>query len=300
MRQNDTFWDDRARTQQGIGPGAALAGGMASPSPSGDQGPREPRSAAAPTRFRLGTRLDCNGQVYEAQSPSYPTRVAVKLFPYAHDLPGSIVDVFTHEAAKVAELRHPHVVQLLRAGLFSNGTPFLAMELLRGQSLTERLAARGPLPAAGVLTVVRAVASALVAAHSAGIAHGNVCGQSVFLVDLPGYDPGFVKVLDFGVHRLKVAARDAGRIVSPIESPWTAPEQRQSVDEAATARGDQFSLAALCYRMLTGADPTPGLQDGPGFARLTDAFPGAGGGRKPCPPQVQTVLARALSWNPAD
>ncbi|MES1205288.1 MAG: serine/threonine-protein kinase [Pseudomonadota bacterium] len=271
MAQHQSPWDP-ARTQRGVAP----TGLPQTPTPS----PIEH------VRYRLGSRLGQSGQVYEASSAVHAGPVAIKLFPTAVGVAPAAVGAFTREATRVADLRHPHVVQVMRAGTFADGTPFTAMERLSGQTLEQRINARGALPVAEMLPIVRGISSALSAAHATGVIHREIRADNVFIADLAGYEYGFAKVLDFGVSRLTAAARAAGRIVGPGTAQALAPEQRQGTVETADERTDQFSLAALAYRLLTGDDPPTGTQTGTAATIVR------------CPPEVEFVLVRAMNQRP--
>ena len=291
MSQDDISWDlDPALTQKGMGPPALS--GSAAPVP-GDH-----------ANYRLGSRLGLSGQVYEAQNARFAGRIVVKLFPFATGLHPAAVAAFTQESTRVAQLRHPHIAQVLDSGVLADGTPFVAMERLLGRTLEERLDGRGALPVSELLPVVRGIASALSAAHGAGIAHRELRPDNVFITELAGYELGFVKLLDFGASRLCAAARAAGRIVGPRTVRALAPEQRhgsqgsQSSIDRIDERTDQFALAALTYRLLTGVEPFAGQESGPGFERLRESQLRPSDFFVRCAPAVDAVLCKALSRRP--
>ena len=290
MSQFTTPWNtDRARTYSGVGP-------------IGSTEPAAP-AKAPPTRtdhanYLLGSRIGSSGHVYEARNPHFAGRLVIKLFPYGSGLPEAVVGAFTREASRVANLRHPHIAQVVDWGVLADGTPFIALEHLLGQTLEERIADRGALPVSELLPVVRGIASALSAAHAVGIVHRELRPDNVFIANLAGYDLGFAQLLDFGVSRLTAAARDAGRIVGPGTFRSLAPEQRHGAVHRADERTDQFALAALTYRLLTGAEPFPGQEAGPGFERLRELQARPSDFFVRCAPAVDAVLCKALSRRP--
>jgi hypothetical protein len=116
MSRHDQHRDvDLTRTRLGMGDPEDPGG----PLPVDDQPPVG--------RFRA--RIGRTGQVFEADS-GHPGRQVLKLFPWAAGLPPAAVQDFTREARSVANLRHPHVAQLIEAGMFADGTPFVIMERL--------------------------------------------------------------------------------------------------------------------------------------------------------------------------
>jgi len=129
---------------------------------------------------------------------------AIRRFPWAAGLPAEMLADFTREATIVAQLRHPHIVQVHAAGKLADGTPHVVMERLRGRTLEEAMES-GPVPAAELAPILRGIASALCAAHTAGVVHGGLRADTVFLAEMPGYRWGFPKLLDFGVARLGAA-----------------------------------------------------------------------------------------------
>jgi serine/threonine protein kinase len=279
---------DLTRTRLGMGRlFLKIAGGA---TPSGVPADRTPPGA------RLGERLGgVRGQVYAASHAGHAGQLAAKLFPWGAGLERGVVRAFTREALMVASAHHPHIAHVLDAGLCPDGTPFVLLERLEGRTLEELLAARGVLGLGETIEIVRGITSGLAAAHATGVAHRELRADNVFLVDLAGYAHGFPKLLDFGVSHLTAGARDAGRVVPERAGAGVAPEQRRDGVDHGDPRSDQLALAALAYRMLTGADPQAG---GPAFERLWDggAPPWAGGAREIA--AVESVLRRAMSWRP--
>jgi eukaryotic-like serine/threonine-protein kinase len=190
----------------------------------------------------IGPRVGRSGQVFETDGRA---GLVIKLFTWAAGLPVQVVRDFTREAMRVADLHHPHVAQVLDAGTLGDGTPFVVMERLAGMTLDEAANGRS-LPIAEVLPILRGVGSALCAAHAAGVAHGELRADNVFIADVARYGPGYPKLLDFGVARLAAAARPIGRGV-------------EELGLRAGERADQLALATLAWRLL-GAMPPPGIQ----------------------------------------
>ena len=193
--------------------------------PPGDFG--EPKFVA------IGSRVGNSGQVFETNGRP---DLVVKLFTWAAGLPAQVVLDFTRDAMRVAGLRHPNVAQVVDAGMLGDGTPFVMMERLAGLTLDE--AARGrSLPMTDVLPILRGVGAALSAAHAAGIAHGQLLAENVFIADDPTYGPAWPKLLDFGVARLVTGAHEIGR-------------RADAFGQRAAERADQLALATLAWRLL--------------------------------------------------
>jgi serine/threonine-protein kinase len=194
----------------------------------------------------------------------------VETFDWAVGLGAPVVREFTREALGVARLRHPHVVQVVDAGLAPDGRPFVVMERLSGATLEER--AGGTLiPLAELLPILRGVAAGLAAAQALGVAHRELRADNVFLADAAGYAYGFPKLLGFGVVHLTAGACALGHEPAALTSDAVPPEQRLDLTRG-DAQSDQFAMAALAYRFLAVAEVTT---------------------------PVEKVLSRAMSWHPA-
>jgi serine/threonine-protein kinase len=214
-----------------------------------------PAAAARETGFvPVGARVGRSGQLFETEAGDGAGRRVVKLFTWAAGLPERVVHDFTRDAMTVANLRHPHVVQVADVGTLGDGTPFVVMERLRGTTLQEAMDA-APLRAAELLPILRGVAAALAAAHAAGVAHGEVRPDNIFLAEMAGYGRGFAKLLDFGVARLAGAARGLGLVVGEAPFDPAAEDAQVAAGGPADERTDQRALAILAARALGESAP---------------------------------------------
>lgn len=196
------------------------------------------------------------GSVWIADHLGLDSQVAVKFMAQAMlDDPVSLVR-FQQEAKAAAEIRSPHVVRVFDHGTIEDGTPYIVMELLDGESLDRRLKRTGTLSLIEVGTIVRQCCKALSKAHERGIQHRDIKPGNVFLsMD----DDLFVKVVDFGV--AKFSGQEAIEMTAQgnmIGTPaYMSPEQLfhgRGVDH----RGDLWSLAVVAYQALTGQRPFDG------------------------------------------
>ena len=198
------------------------------------------------------------GVVYAAEDERLHRAVAIKTIRDAGD--SAARDRFMREARAAASLSHPNVCQLFDIG-DTEGTPFLVMELLDGESLAERLG-RGTLPLPEAIRITLAILTALDALHGRGFVHRDLKPSNVFLT---GYG---VKLLDFGLARElqtpKLSSDDttmqhgssppltlSGMIVGTPR--YMAPEQ--ILGGVVDPRTDLFSVAVLLYEMIAGAPP---------------------------------------------
>ena len=155
--------------------------------------------------YRIIGPLDTGGMgtVYCAEHVliGKPAAVKVLLPQYARD--HGIVTRFFNEARAVSAIHHPGIVELYDFGYMEDGSAYIVMELLRGETLASRIARRGRLREPEALAIVRGIAGALAAVHAKGIVHRDIKPENVFLV--PDADAACgerVKVLDFGIAKL--------------------------------------------------------------------------------------------------
>ncbi|MGE3546133.1 MAG: serine/threonine-protein kinase [Kofleriaceae bacterium] len=194
------------------------------------------------------------GSVFVASHNRLPgKRVAIKLLhSQLHDR--EVVARFRREAEIASKLGHPNIVAVHDFNETPDGTPYLVLEYLRGETLAHRLQ-RGPLAPEPTLAILRQVGSALAAAHREGIVHRDLKPQNIFLaeVEINEQITEAVKVLDFGVSKIRgsqtVKTQDSALLGTP---QYMAPEQALGQHDVVDARSDVFALGAIAYEMLTG------------------------------------------------
>jgi serine/threonine-protein kinase len=252
-----------------------------------------PRTLA--DRYRLDRRLATGGMgtVYEAFDGALDRRVAAKVIRENLISDERAIGRFVDEAKSAAKLReHPHVVTVYDFGVLEGRQPFLIMELLFGRTLRQLLETSGSLKPATVVSIVRGVSSAIVAAHARGLIHRDLKPENIFLADDEGGP--IPKVLDFGIAKpvsvVTDASRrhtDSGMLVGTLE--YMSPEQRRG--DAPSRSWDLWSLALIALEMLTGTPPTSSLL--PDVAGWDPAA-----ALKRSHPRAAEVLSRALSIDP--
>ena len=203
-------------------------------------------------KYALGRVLGSGtqGAVYEAENLLVGKKVAVKVMSRDLARDGSLRDAFLTEARITARVAHPHVVDVIDLGLDREGTPFIVMELLEGETLSEILERRGPLPLPYACELMTQVLEAVAAAHREGIVHCDLKPSNVF-VSHRRPDQPVVKVFDFGIAEGGMHTRRGGA-GTPL---YMAPEQATGGD--VDARADVFAAGAMLYEMLTGEPPFP-------------------------------------------
>ncbi|HYN01375.1 MAG TPA: serine/threonine-protein kinase [Vicinamibacteria bacterium] len=235
------------------------------------------------------------GVVYEARDPALDRTVALKVIqPSAEGEAARVYEErFLAEARIAAALQHPGIVVVHDVGRDpATGTLFIALELVRGQTLAH-LAAAGPFDWRTALQLVAQVARALHHAHRQGVVHRDVKPANVMVLPT-----GEAKVMDFGIARLESARQRLTTTGEFIGTPlYTAPEQAKTED--VDGRADVFSLASVAYTLLTGraafmAPTIPGIvhrvvyEEPHAISRLIRGIPA----------DVERVLARALAKDP--
>lgn len=207
------------------------------------------------------------GSVYLAQHLRLPGKqVAVKVLRGGDHLTPEIFARFRREAEIASRLGHPNIVEVLDYDTLDDGTPFLVLEFLRGESLQSRLE-RGRLPLADVYSFTRQMGSALQAAHGAGIVHRDLKPANVFLVptDSGGVVGERLKLLDFGISKVLDSGTVQTQEATLIGTPqYMSPEQAQGRNRETDARTDIFAMGCIVYEMMTG---TPAFGGG-GIAQM--------------------------------
>ena len=196
------------------------------------------------------------GTVWVADHLTLATQVAVKFISseIAHKNP-EIVARFEREASVAAKLRSPHVVQTFDRGVTEDGTPYIVMELLDGESLQRRLERAGTLTLEETTVVVTQVGRALRRAHEAGIVHRDIKPDNVFVVQ--NDEEMFCKVLDFGIAK-QAQLPQMGGLTNPgvmVGTPeFMSPEQLLSSKDV-DHHADLWALSVTAYYCLSGKLP---------------------------------------------
>src|SRR5688572_19602892 len=151
------------------------------------------------------------GTVYLAEHSFMGWRAAIKVLRRSLADDKVLVKRFINEARAIKAVRHEHIVDIIDVGILPDGLPYLLMELLEGETLGERLHRGGPLGVAQALDIATQTAIGVGAAHEKGIVHRDLKPDNIFLTRDPE-DPtrDKVKVLDFGIAKLRDASADAG------------------------------------------------------------------------------------------
>ncbi|HEY3594456.1 MAG TPA: serine/threonine-protein kinase [Polyangiaceae bacterium] len=199
------------------------------------------------------------GTVFEARHEYLGTQVALKfLHPELAERQG-LVARFLQEAQLAATLRSPYVAHVTDVDQTSEGTAYLVMELLHGQSLQRIIDKEKKLPPDRALDYTMQILAGLEAAHAIGVVHRDLKPDNVFVVDTP-HGP-LAKLLDFGIAKLRNPKEWQAGLTRPgsmMGTPeYMAPEQAYSADTV-DARADVYAVGAMLYEMLLGRRPATG------------------------------------------
>jgi serine/threonine protein kinase len=235
--------------------------------------------------------------VYAAEQLGLKRVVAFKLYPVSGALAASLLSRFEREAQLLARVRHENVVAVYDAGCMPDGSPYLVVQRLQGESLATRLLA-GPPSLREVVSTARQVLSALVALSDAGITHCDIKPENlVFDRLLDGRT--LLKLVDFGI--AKEQADDTSHVLEEmVGTPrYMAPEQVRG--ERIDARCDLYALGVVLYEMLTGRTPHDGesvleIARATLFAPITPVSEL----RPDCPPALSALVMKALARDPAE
>jgi len=208
-------------------------------------------------KYRLGQKLGQGGMgsVWRAEHVQLRSPVAIKLIEQSIATNPEALARFMREAQSAAALRSPHVVQILDHGA-DNGVPYIAMELLEGESLAQRLERVHRLSPQEVSFILVQTARAITKAHEAGIVHRDLKPDNIFLVK--NDDEEVAKVLDFGI------AKAAGAALGPSSSTRTgallgtpyymSPEQAEGT-RMVDFRTDIWAFGVIAFECLVGRRP---------------------------------------------
>jgi serine/threonine protein kinase/WD40 repeat protein len=268
---------------------------------TGEYGDPAPTEAAIPNRigdYHILTKLGQGGMgaVYWAQDERLRRPTAVKVMrPELAIRPGAR-ERFIREARAAAAVEHESIVPIWHVGE-DNGVPYIAMPLLRGESLSDRLHRAGALPTADVIRYGRDVAAGLAAAHRAGLIHRDIKPANIWL-ELK--EEGIkARILDFGLARLDDDAdprlTGTGDILGT--PAYMAPEQARNsnVDH----RADLFSLGCVLYHAATGQAPFRGASVMDTLLAVAQHQPPDPRSLAPVPEALAVLINRLMTKDPA-
>ena len=264
-----------------------------------------PGSVVADT-YEIDARLGAGamGEVYAARHVNLGKRVAIKVIGQRLSEDDAAIERFAMEARTLAQIQHPAIVAVDHVGELADGRAYFVMELLRGESLFERLQ-RGRIPLPEALRILDQMARGLDAAHGEGVTHRDLKPENTFLVHLPG-EPPTIKLLDFGLAKLAADHADVDRRAERTQSGvaigtpmYMSPEQMRGPD--VDHRTDIYALGCVAYELVLGVPPFPHAKATPELyaAHLHESPPLPRSIWPEIPPQLDLALFAMLAKDPA-
>jgi serine/threonine protein kinase len=239
------------------------------------------------------------GEVYKAKDTRLERTVAIKVLPEHIAKRADLRARFEREARAVAGLNHPHICVLHDIGNH-NGSDFMVMEYMEGETLTARIA-KGPLPLDQALKFATQIADALDRAHRAGVTHRDVKPSNIMLTR------DGVKVLDFGLAKsapktgpteqtLTAALTTEGSVLGTPQ--YMAPEQFEGKE--ADARCDIWAVGAVIYEMVAGEKAFKGKNYTSLIGAILSSEPAPMSVKPFTPPSLEKLVRRCLAKDPED
>ncbi len=198
------------------------------------------------------------GAIYRARHVRTGGTCAVKILHSRSAQNSELYERFQDEARIISSLHHPNIVTVMDLDKDQTGCAFIVMELLEGEDLQDRLERLGKLPLEDALEIAKQVGSALQAAHQRGVIHRDLKPRNIFLSqqEVGGKIVEIAKVIDFGVSKIPRPADRATRDLLVLGTPrYMAPEGAMGQNSQIDGRSDQWSVAVILYRMLSGKLP---------------------------------------------
>ncbi len=245
---------------------------VAPPRPAGDVAPPSsrrvsPRRLVGQTiggKYRVRSVLGEGGMgtVFEAEHVALGRSVAVKVLHAAQVAKNDSIRRFQQEARAAGAIGHPNICGVIDLGTLDDGSPYIVMERLVGETLADRVSSEAGMPFEDVIDILVQVLSGLVAAPVQRIVHRDIKPENVFLTTRVGCPP-LAKILDFGVSKMTGSASggvrpedlDLTRTGMVMGTPYyMAPEQARG-ERDLDARVDLYACGVILYEALTGKRP---------------------------------------------
>jgi serine/threonine-protein kinase len=252
-------------------------------------------------RYRLKHRIGRGGmgEVWVAYHSGLQRDIALKILRPDSETDPIAVQRFEQEVAATSRLTHPNTVRVFDYGVTDDGIWYYAMELLDGMTLYDLVHKDGPVTLTRALLIAHQVARALAEAHTRGIVHRDVKPENIF-VTRAGDEPDFVKVLDFGIAKVRGEARGSTltQTGAVFGTPaYISPEAAQG--KVTSSRSDVYGVGAVLYFMLAGRPPFVAASPAEVLlAHITQPAPTLDSLNVKVPAPVSALVMRCLEKDP--
>ncbi len=262
----------------------------------------DPVPALFADRYRIGELAGSGGfgVVYAATDERLQKTVAVKVMRGGRSRSARAIERFRTEALTTGQLNHPNIAAVTDFGRLDDGRPYLVMEFVEGESLSDVLRREGVLPVQRAARIGHALCAGLVAAHAQGVIHRDLKPANVIIHD-DEHVGSSIKIVDFGIAKLtqSVVSTESTETSGLIGTPmYMAPEQirqREDLD----GRADVYALGVILFRMLTGKTPFSGRPAGDlMIAKATEKPPRLRLLNDAIPPALEKIVMRAMQPEP--
>lgn len=271
---------------------------------TGSQAARKDRTGEQVGKYRLVRRIGEGGmgEVYEARHTLVGRREAIKLLRTEYASNEQLYARFQQEAMIAGALESQHIVPVRDLGCASDGTPYMVMDLLDGQSLASLLATHGPFELGHALDIIHQACSGVVTAHAKDVIHRDLKPDNMF-VCLQEDGTELVRILDFGIAKLDRADSEVPRTLTGSTQGtlyYMSPEQAQG-SKTIDKRTDVYALGVILYELLSGERPYGGDSYNAILYQIITQEP------KPLrdlcpelPDEVVTIVEKAMARAPED
>ncbi len=240
------------------------------------------------------------GAVYLAQHELTDRQVALKLLHDSFANNTEILARIRREAKAAALIGHPNIVEIVDSGTDQNGVPFIAMELLKGDSLDSLLEQTGPMPIPLAAYIICSILDTLQAAHAKGVVHRDMKPENVYMNQQHNSNVPQVKILDFGISKFQSMDQQnmsLTRTGTVMGTPYYMSVE-QAMGQKVDGRSDIYSVGVMLYQLLTARLPFCDSNYNRVLLQIvTGDFPPVDQIRPDLPPELVAIVHRSMAKN---
>jgi serine/threonine protein kinase len=201
------------------------------------------------------------GAVFEGENIRIQRRVAIKVLHPAFTANADVTERFQREAQAAGRIGNDHILEVLDLGTLQDGSHFMVLEYLDGETLSSRVKSLGRLMPRQAAPLIEQVLAGLSAAHEAGIVHRDLKPDNIFILKKKAGHSDYVKIIDFGISKFQPLAGDGMKMTSTgavMGTPYYMSPEQASGSRNADARSDLYAVGVILYECVTGRVPFDG------------------------------------------